>query len=1051
MESLTLALLFLSPLIVEQSLAQVPAAEAIRNANRAIQGRTLEGDGAALRRLLDRRADALEALIHKEPERARDLLLSPEDAQRMQERIPAAAASIEKDSEWEGELQIVVGDDFEHQRSRTQWHVLTPDGIYEMFFGKREGFSSKVTGGMRVRVSGIGIRKSIAVRQVSVQTAAATPTGCSTTGPQNIAYLMATMPGGPAFPAAWTPAAVQQAAFGNSAVSLNTFWKEASYGLTSATGQVFGPFALTQNFACDQLDPLQSAVLQAAAGTVDFTQFTRYAIVFPTSSCPFGGWGTIGCQTLTNSKTGSFAWFPVFPYQSSVSLPLAHEHGHNLGLDHANSVDYGNAPLGALDNDGVEVEYGDPFSIMGTQGGQYSGQHKGQILGWLQAGTGYREITTSGTYTVLPFESAGGVRALRILRDAATSSWLWLEFRQPIGAVDSTFSSRSPPTTVFNGASLRYENPNLKSNATYLLDFTPVSVPNDFNSAILQSGQTWSDPVTPLRLTVMNTSANGLTVAVNYDPQCASVITPPAAASAAAVSGAVTVTAPAGCAWTAIASAPWITFTGAASGVGSGSVSFVIAANPGSTQRKGYIQVQRQSTPVLQFGTGGTVVSASPNSGSGTSATVTVTFNDSKPAGFSDISSTLISFLGTGGCEIFVQPSSQYLYLLNDARTQYVSLPLAGGSQTISNSQCTVLASGSSIAGSGNQLTVTVHVSFASTFTGGHTIMASVTDVATTTYGPFPVGSWTVPAVLGPQNVGFFQPNGGPRWVLDSNGSGQYESSDQSFVFAGQPGVTAVTGDWNGDGRTKVGYYTNGFWVLDYNGNGIYDGTGPGGDKFYAYGGSGPGFIPVVGDWNGDGRTKIGFYQNGFWVLDVNGDGTYNTGDSFIAFGGNGAGETPVLGDWNGDKRTKVGYFYKGKWVLDYDGNGSFGAADKYYPTFPYNAGDVPVVGDWTGDGKTKIGVFRGGFWILDYNNNGTYDGIGAGGDKVFGFGGNPGEVPIVADWNGSGTSKIGVYINGFWVLDYNGNGTYDGTGPGGDRFIAFGGTAGNQPIIGRW
>ncbi len=300
---------------------------------------------------------------------------------------------------------------------------------------------------------------------------------------------------------------------------------------------------------------------------------------------------------------------------------------------------------------------------------------------------------------------------------------------------------------------------------------------------------------------------------------------------------------------------------------------------------------------------------------------------------------------------------------------------------------------------------------------------------------------------MGQQNIGFLDYG----WTLDADGNGAYEPSERMFFFAPQSGQVAVTGDWNGDGRTKVGIYVNGFWVLDYNGNGHYDGTGPGGDKVYAFGGSGPSFIPVVGDWNGDGKSKIGYYNNGFWALDTNASGTFDAGDSFFGYGGNGAGEIPLLGDWNGDKRTKIGVFYQGKWVLDYNGSGSYETAiDRYYPSFPYAPGDKPVVGDWTGDGKTKIGIFRSGFWILDTNNNGTYDGVGAGQDKFYGFGGSSGEVPIVADWNGSGTSKIGLYINGFWVLDFNGNGSYDGTGPGGDRFIGFGSPS-SQPVIGRW
>ena len=40
--------------------------------------------------------------------------------------------------------------------------------------------------------------------------------------------------------------------------------------------------------------------------------------------------------------------------------------------------------------------------------------------------------------------------------------------------------------------------------------------------------------------------------------------------------------------------------------------------------------------------------------------------------------------------------------------------------------------------------------------------------------------------------------------------------------------------------------------------------------------------------------------------------------------------------------------------------------------------------------------------------------------------GGITGDVPVVGDWNGDGTSKVGVFRNGFfWVLDANGNHTF--------------------------
>ena len=297
-------------------------------------------------------------------------------------------------------------------------------------------------------------------------------------------------------------------------------------------------------------------------------------------------------------------------------------------------------------------------------------------------------------------------------------------------------------------------------------------------------------------------------------------------------------------------------------------------------------------------------------------------------------------------------------------------------------------------------------------------------------------------------NVGYL--NGG-SFVLDANATGVFDAGDKNFFYAQQqPGDIAVTGDWNGDGHSKVGIYRNGFWILDYNGNGVYD---PPADKFYGFGGaSNQGYRPIVGDWNGDGRSKVGFYVNGFWVLDYNGNGTYDgTGagqDKFYAFGGS-ANEFPVVGDWNRDGRAKIGTFSNGTFTLDYNGDGAFSTVtDRQYAYVSYTAGDTPVVGDWNADGTTKIGIYRKGYWILDFNGNGVYDYPT---DKFYGFGGNTGEVPLVGDWNGDGKSKVGFYLNGFWVLDFNGNGSFDGTGAGQDRFIAFGGNAGEQPIIGRW
>jgi len=135
----------------------------------------------------------------------------------------------------------------------------------------------------------------------------------------------------------------------------------------------------------------------------------------------------------------------------------------------------------------------------------------------------------------------------------------------------------------------------------------------------------------------------------------------------------------------------------------------------------------------------------------------------------------------------------------------------------------------------------------------------------------------------------------------------------------------------------------------------------------------------VYGDWNGDGNLKIGIYSNGKWYLDMNGTGVWDSGDVTYSFGL--AGDIPVVGDWTGNGKTKIGVFRNGMWYLDYPGTGTWigcattpGDATKDACYSFGTAGDIPVTGDWTGNGKTQIGVYRNGAWYLDMNGDGTWE-----------------------------------------------------------------------------
>ena len=57
---------------------------------------------------------------------------------------------------------------------------------------------------------------------------------------------------------------------------------------------------------------------------------------------------------------------------------------------------------------------------------------------------------------------------------------------------------------------------------------------------------------------------------------------------------------------------------------------------------------------------------------------------------------------------------------------------------------------------------------------------------------------------------------------------------------------------------------------------------------------------------------------------------------------------------------------------------------------------------------------------------------------------GMAGDMPVMGDWDGSGTKKIGVFRNGNWYLDMVGNGTWT---PGVDTAMSFG-MAGDMFIV---
>ena len=239
-----------------------------------------------------------------------------------------------------------------------------------------------------------------------------------------------------------------------------------------------------------------------------------------------------------------------------------------------------------------------------------------------------------------------------------------------------------------------------------------------------------------------------------------------------------------------------------------------------------------------------------------------------------------------------------------------------------------------------------------------------------------------------------------------------------------------------------VGVFIDGQWYLDLNGNGQWDE----GDLWAKLGNEGD--LPVTGDWDGDGKTDIGIYGPA-WARDpwaVRNEPGLPDADNYPT--------NPLAKTKNvpptADEATSGGRLLK---------RTSQGKprADLIDHVFHYGApGDVPVdrrlerrrhphdrrlprrrverrhrrrrpadrrrrpatrsarratsrsIGDFNGDGVDEMGVFRDGQWIIDTNGNRQIDAH----DTVFELG-EAGDTPVVGDWDGDGTDDPGTYRPG--------------------------------------
>lgn len=118
--------------------------------------------------------------------------------------------------------------------------------------------------------------------------------------------------------------------------------------------------------------------------------------------------------------------------------------------------------------------------------------------------------------------------------------------------------------------------------------------------------------------------------------------------------------------------------------------------------------------------------------------------------------------------------------------------------------------------------------------------------------------------------------------------------------------------------------------------------------------------------------------------------------------------DDPFMGDWNGDGVDTPGLYRRSDGYVYLRNSNTQGIADVSY--YFGNPSDVPIAGDFDGDGRDTVAIYRPSnqrFYVINRLGSGDA-GLGAA-DYDFPFG-NPGDQPIVADFDGDGTDIVGIY-----------------------------------------
>jgi len=234
-------------------------------------------------------------------------------------------------------------------------------------------------------------------------------------------------------------------------------------------------------------------------------------------------------------------------------------------------------------------------------------------------------------------------------------------------------------------------------------------------------------------------------------------------------------------------------------------------------------------------------------------------------------------------------------------------------------------------------------------------------------------GKWNT--YNGKDTIGLYNKQTGGFALRNSNTTGLSEISVPYNTPSVIAGALPIAGAWGYTSSVATGIYspaTSYFYERET--NVWYSQV-----HSFMFGTPGANLLPVAGDWNADQKDGIGVYNpatSTFLLRDANIGGVLN-GDYTFSFGTPNAGWLPIAGDWDGNGRETVGLYDPASSHFYLRNSNTTGMSDIDFGFGTANGSLMPIAGDWDGDGTDTVGLYDEStetFYLKNANTQGGAD-----------------------------------------------------------------------------